>query len=192
LLFLIALKDKTIQHFNHTEIFMAQKFKAYLSLGSNLNSKLENLQTAVEEINKHIGVVIKCSSVYQTPSWGFDGEDFYNICIEITTVLSPEELLKKVLNLEIILGRKKKLQEGYQNRCIDIDIILYENKVIETETLTIPHPRSLERKFVLMPLFDILKDTIFPKTNMNISQCIKKCEDTSILKKTKDIIKPTS
>jgi 2-amino-4-hydroxy-6-hydroxymethyldihydropteridine diphosphokinase len=164
---------------------MNQKFKAYLSLGSNLNNKLENLQVAVAEIDKKIGAVLKCSSVYKTPSWGFDGQDFYNICIEINTNLPPNNLLKEALKLETTLGRKKKSKEGYQNRPIDIDIILYEDKIIETEELTIPHPRTLERKFVLLPLLDILKNFIFPGTTMNIAKCLTECNDKSTIEKTK-------
>lgn len=167
---------------------MSQKFKAYLSLGSNLNSKLENLQVAVDEIDKSIGEVTKCSSVYKTPSWGFDGADFYNICIEITTVLSPEPLLKALLSLEKMLGRKRNTNEGYQNRCIDIDIILYADKKIQTEILTIPHPKTLERKFVLLPLLDVIEDKIFPTTTMKITECLHKCPDNSTIEKTSNTV----
>lgn len=167
---------------------MISKNRFFLSLGSNLENKLDNLQNAVYEINEKIATVISCSPVYETPSWGFKGGDFYNICIEVNTSLTPEKLLSKLLALEIALGRKKKLRVGYENRCIDIDIILFENYIISTDNLIIPHPRALERLFVLLPLNDILKDFNFPTTNMKLEKCINACKDTSIIHKKDDVI----
>lgn len=162
---------------------MNKKFRSYLSIGSNLENKLNNLQAAINAIDIHIGKVTKCSFVYESPSWGFKGEDFYNICIEIETTCSPEVLLKKALQIEKNLGRQQKTTENYQNRCIDIDIILFENQIIKTKELTIPHPKALVRNFVMFPLYDILRNEKFPNTNKTILECLNSCVDKSEIKR---------
>ncbi|MGB2128716.1 MAG: 2-amino-4-hydroxy-6-hydroxymethyldihydropteridine diphosphokinase [Flavicella sp.] len=168
---------------------MSKNSTTYLSLGSNLNDKLQYLKDAVQSIDETIGKVCAISSVYQTPSWGFDGNDFYNICIEVSTKFSAEELLDKLLVLETKLGRKRNNTTGYENRTIDIDIILYENRIIDSEKLKLPHPKALERKFVLLPLEEINSDIVFPKPILHISQGIQNCKDSSTIVKTNIEIK---
>ena len=160
---------------------MNQLFTSYLSLGSNLSDKFKNLQEATNQINSTIGKVVSISNVYSTPSWGFDGEDFNNICIKIKTSFAPELLLEHILQLEKTLGRKGKTKKGYEDRCIDIDIILYENSTIRTNSLTIPHPRALTRKFVLIPLFDIYDDNPTPFNTHSLKENIEKCKDNSVI-----------
>jgi len=159
-------------------------YTTYLSLGSNLDNKLENLQAAVNSINKSIGSVQKISSVYKTPAWGFEGNDFLNTCIEVHTSLTPKELLAYILNLEKELGRTRGGNPTYQNRTIDIDIILFENEVINTADLIIPHPKALERLFVLLPLEEITRNTTYPNTKNSLAELILKCSDTSKITKT--------
>ena len=96
----------------------------YLSLGSNQGNKLENLQQAVDLIAEKIGAVVKISSVYKTESWGFKSDDFLNICIQITTGLNPEMLLKSIHEIELLLGRKRTSETGYKARIIDIDVCM--------------------------------------------------------------------
>ena len=163
---------------------MTQSFISYLSLGSNIGNKLENLQDAVNAIDKSIGKVIAISSIYETPAWGFKGDGFYNICLKIETSSQPNMLLEKVLELEKTLGRKRKETQGYQDRNIDIDIILFENKRISTINLVIPHPRSLERKFVLIPLHDIYNEDTFPFNHQSLLKNIEQCIDKSEIKRT--------
>ena len=86
----------------------------YLSLGSNQGNKLENLQQAVDLIAEKIGAVVKISSVYKTESWGFKSDDFLNICIQISTGLNPENLLKSIQEIEALLGRKRTSETGYK------------------------------------------------------------------------------
>ena len=102
----------------------------YLSLGTNQGNKLENLQNAINLIADKAGTILKISSVYKTASWGFDSDDFYNACLKITTQYSPEELIDILLNIETELGRKRKESVGYADRNIDIDILLFEEKII--------------------------------------------------------------
>lgn len=168
---------------------MNQLFTSYLSLGSNLNNKLENLQETVNQIDLSIGKVTNISKTYSTPAWGFSGNDFYNICIQIRTKLSSDNLLEKILLLEKQLGRKIKTTEGYQNRPIDIDIILFEKELITTENLIIPHPRALQRKFVLVPLLDIYHENYNPFNKVSLAENIKNCNDISEITETKNHIR---
>ncbi len=121
----------------------------YLSLGTNLGNKIENLQFAIDEINRSLGHVRKISSVYKTKSWGFEGEDFYNICLEVSTSLIPEKMIKAVLEIEGQLGRLRNSQQGYNNRIIDIDILLFDDEIMFYNDLKVPHPEMLNRRFVL-------------------------------------------
>ena len=164
-------------------INMSEIFTCYLSLGSNLNNKLENLKDAVNEINVSAGSVISISNTYSTSALGFDGKDFYNICVKIKTKLSPKELLNNILNLEKKLGRKAKTIAGYENRCIDIDIIIFENQKIKSSELTIPHPRALDRNFVLVPLLDIFTENSTPFNSKSLKENLKNCSDQSPIAK---------
>lgn len=160
----------------------------YLSLGSNLNNKLKNLQLAVDAIAEETGKVSKISAVYKTPAWGFSGNDFLNICIAVETTLPPETLLDKLLVIEKKLGRLQKTKEEYENRIIDIDIILYGNRILNSEKLTIPHPKIVERNFVLYPLCDIASEIKIPLTNYLVAELKAKCIDTSEITKTQQNI----
>ncbi|WP_139956114.1 2-amino-4-hydroxy-6-hydroxymethyldihydropteridine diphosphokinase [Flavicella sediminum] len=160
------------------------KSTTYLSLGSNLSDKLQNLKNAVNAIEQEIGIVSKISSIYATPALGFEGNEFYNICIEVKTELNSSELLDKILAMEIELGRIRNARVGYQNRVIDIDVILFQNEVLVSKSLIIPHPRAIERNFVLYPLNEIAKDTVFPNTKNTIQQLLELCKDTSKIEKT--------
>jgi len=155
----------------------------YLSLGSNLGNKLENLQCAIDEINKQIGHVKKISSVYKTKSWGFEGEDFYNICIEIASSLSPERMIQSVLQIENKLGRTRAQGKTYNNRVIDIDILLFDDEVIFFNDLKVPHPEMLNRKFVLVPLTEIAPNVIHPISKRSILISLQHCTDSQSIDK---------
>jgi 2-amino-4-hydroxy-6-hydroxymethyldihydropteridine diphosphokinase len=150
----------------------------YLSLGSNLGEKLNNLQYAVDLISENIGHIKKVSSVYKTRSWGFKGGDFFNICIEVSTNSNPEKLIKEVQNIESTLGRERNRSLVYQDRKIDIDILLFEDEIIFYNNLKVPHPKMLERKFVLIPLNEIAPNVIHPIAKRSILICLKNCTDT--------------
>lgn len=151
----------------------------YLSLGTNQGNKLENLQNAIDMIAEKIGAILNISSVYKTASWGFDSNDFYNICLKVSTYHPPEKLMKNLLDIESNLGRKRNDKKGYSDRNIDIDILLFDDEIIFSKTLTVPHAKMLDRKFVLIPLVEIAATVIHPIEKQKLSTCIKNCEDTS-------------
>ena len=155
----------------------------YLSLGSNQGDKLKTLQNAIHDIAESIGAIQNISSVYKTSSWGYEGEDFYNICIGVSTYLQPENLLKKLLGIENKYGRERKKTNGYSDRKIDIDILLFDNEIIFSKEVTIPHPRMLERKFVLVPLVEIAKNTLHPIEKKQLVSCLNNCSDASLIEK---------
>lgn len=156
----------------------------YLSLGSNLGNKLYNLQNAIFEISEKISKIESISNVYQSAAWGFESDDFYNICIAINTAIAPENLLKKIHTIEEGLGRFRNTHNGYLARTIDIDILYYGNEIITTSTLTIPHSYLQQRLFVLKPLSDIAPQFYHPILNKDTRNLIQMCKDKGIITKT--------
>lgn len=134
----------------------------YLSLGSNQGNKLENLQNAVNSIAQNIGAILKIAPLYKTPSLGFEGEEFLNTCTKVSSYLPPDLLLQKIITIEESLGRVRNESVRYSNRTIDIDVLLFDDEILFSRELIVPHPRMLERKFVLIPLSEIAKETMHP------------------------------
>ncbi len=161
----------------------------YLSLGTNLGDKNENLQQAIEHIAEKVGDIRKISSVYQTASWGFESADFYNICLEVSTYHAPEILMKILLGIETNLGRKRINSTTYLDRNIDIDILLFDEEIIFSELLTVPHPKMLLRKFVMVPLVEIAPSFFHPIERKQLSVCLQHCEDASEIIKTDSYLK---
>lgn len=149
----------------------------YLSLGTNQGNKLENLQKAVDLIAKKVGAVLQVSSVYTSASWGFESSDFYNICIQISTNQNPETLISSLLHIEQELGRTRTDAEEYTDRIIDIDILLFDDEIIFSKDLVVPHPRMLARKFALVPLVEIAKNVVHPVEKKQLHVCLTNCED---------------
>ncbi len=148
--------------------------EAFLSLGSNLGNRFQNIQSAITSIkNLSKTKVIKVSNYYETEPFGVPDKQnkYINCCVKIDTLLSPQELLKKCMQIELSLGRTREYR--FCPRTIDIDILIYENKIIDEPNLTLPHPRMLERAFVLKPLLEIYKDQ-----NLNIY--LNKCDLSTI------------
>lgn len=150
----------------------------YLSLGSNLGDKKQNLKLAIDLIHQWVATVIEISGIYQSDAWGFEGECFYNCNIKVHTLLLPTQLFKKLKKIEVQMGRNHDKTDGYQNRIIDIDILFYNNEIIENKQLTVPHPRLQERNFVLLPMQELDKNFIHPKLNLSINELVKSCKDT--------------
>jgi 2-amino-4-hydroxy-6-hydroxymethyldihydropteridine diphosphokinase len=146
--------------------------KIYLSLGTNLGDKKENLQYAVNLLSEKINI-LKISSFYETEPVGYKDQPwFMNIVVEGTTLLSPEDLLVFTQSIEQAMKRVKTIVNG--PRVIDVDILLYEDAKIDTRTLTIPHPRMTERAFVMYPLFEISPDLLIEgKSLKNIMENFK-------------------
>jgi 2-amino-4-hydroxy-6-hydroxymethyldihydropteridine diphosphokinase len=131
--------------------------RVLLSMGSNLGEKIEYLENAIEAIKVAVGEVEFVSSYYESEPWGYQSENqFINVCLTCFTNLSPFELLEILKGIEATIGRTKS-QTGYEDRCIDIDIIFYNNEEIESDQLTIPHPHFKKREFVMIPLLEIVE-----------------------------------
>lgn len=162
----------------------------YLSLGSNLGDKINNLQTTINLIDSKVGDVLLISSVYQTKAEGFVGEDFLNCCVSLRTSMEPKILIKELINIESQNGRLRSNRNIYESRSIDIDILFYEDKIINQHNLTIPHPRMNERNFVIKPLLDIAKSKIHPVLNRTISEIDLDLNDTEIIKINDDLVLP--
>lgn len=157
--------------------------KVFLGIGTNLGERETNLKEAVTAIGKNIGTVLKCSSLYETEPWGFKSENqFLNIVVEAETKLTPSGVLGAILMIEAFLGRTRS-EKQYSSRLIDIDILLYEDIVIDEVSLKIPHPLMHKRKFVLVPLNEIAPDLIHPVLKKNIATLLKLCEDKSAVLK---------
>lgn len=148
-----------------------------MSLGSNQGDRHKNLQSAVDLIGDFAGHVKLISPVYQSKSWGFKGDEFFNICLELSTNQNPELLIRTLLDIETKLGRKREQNKSYKNRIIDIDILLFDDEIIFYNELKVPHPEMLNRKFVLAPLAEIAPLVIHPIAKKNILSCLKKCDD---------------
>ncbi len=131
----------------------------YIGLGSNLGNKKLHLQTAIDEIEKRIGHVVRQSAFIESEPWGFESDNtFVNAVIAVDTDMAPLDVLKVTQKIEREMGRTHKSDNGhYADRTIDIDILLFGNMEIDTPELTIPHPRMNERDFVTVPLREIMK-----------------------------------
>jgi 2-amino-4-hydroxy-6-hydroxymethyldihydropteridine diphosphokinase len=154
----------------------------FLGIGTNLGDREDYLRQAIARIEKFVGTVSKTSAVYETEPWGFETEDaFLNLVIEVETEFQPQEILGKILSIESSLGRIRN-EEQYSSRTIDIDILLYEDLVVNEFNLTIPHPLLPIRKFVLVPLCEIAPDLIHPVLIRPLRLLLEECEDKSKVK----------
>lgn len=156
-------------------------FEAVLSLGSNLGDREFYLKSAVEDLKNIPGIeLVSISSVYETEPFGVSGSQgkYLNCCVLIKTSLPPFALLGVCLGIETKLGRQRPYR--FAPRTIDIDIIFYENEIINDENLTLPHPRMGERAFVLVPMMDILPEGKFK--SFDFGNKISKCDNLSIIK----------
>jgi len=136
---------------------------AYLALGTNIGNKRRNMITAAALLAERVGDVLALSGFYETEPWGFQSENtFLNAALQLETSLSPLELLKATQEIEIEMGRTQKSNGAYHDRIIDIDILLYEDLVLQTPELTLPHPLMHERLFVMEPLAEIAPNVIHP------------------------------
>ena len=133
--------------------------KVYFSIGSNKGNRSGLINEAIDKIDIIIGKVVQKSSIYETKSWGFNSNNFYNICILLESTLTPELILNKILTIEKDMGRLKTTDQ-YSDRCIDIDILFFDNRIVNSKSLEIPHPRIQLRKFVLTPMLELTPDLI--------------------------------
>ncbi|OLS34123.1 2-amino-4-hydroxy-6-hydroxymethyldihydropteridine diphosphokinase [Bacillus sp. MRMR6] len=143
--------------------------KAYIALGSNMESRYDYLLSALQQLQMHPCIeLVNISSIYETDPVGYEDQDlFLNMVVEINTELDAFELLEVCLNIELKLGRKREFKWG--PRTIDLDILLYNQENIESENLIVPHPRIKERAFVVIPLLEINHDIIIPPEGKPLS-----------------------
>jgi 2-amino-4-hydroxy-6-hydroxymethyldihydropteridine diphosphokinase len=152
--------------------------RAYLGLGTNLGNRKENLAIARENLEESCASIKKVSPVYLSAPMGFSSNnDFYNQVVEISTEADAFDLLDHIQEIEIRMGRTRS-GRGYSDRIIDIDILFYENEIISSKPLIIPHPLLHKRMFVLQPMADIAPAFVHPVFNKSITELIKDCNDS--------------
>ena len=153
----------------------------FLSLGSNQGDRCSLLVEATKRIDNLIGEVKLFSAIFESEPWGFSAEvNFYNLALLVETGLTPRQVLSKCLEIEKKLGR---VREGTVNssRLIDIDMLFFDEMLIDDNDLVIPHPRLHLRKFVLEPLVMIAPDFIHPVINKSIAELLHETEDNSLI-----------
>lgn len=150
----------------------------YLALGTNLGDRLANLRLALDALPPQVRVV-SCSHVYETPAWGYEDQPaFLNMALKCETELAPAALLAYVKQLEADLGRKPNFRWG--PRLIDIDILLYDDLVLDTPKLSIPHAQLQERAFVLVPLADLAPELVHPRLGKTVRQLLAEVDVSGI------------
>jgi 2-amino-4-hydroxy-6-hydroxymethyldihydropteridine diphosphokinase len=154
----------------------------YLLLGSNMGNSIKQLSTAIEQIEKKIGALLLTSNLYATAAWGNTSQpDFLNQVIEVATQLDATETLKEILSIEKNMGRIRTVKNA--PRTIDIDILFFNNEIINRSVLIVPHPEIQNRRFVLIPINEIAPQMIHPVLNKTIEQLLLQCPDQLAVKK---------
>lgn len=161
--------------------------RVFLLLGSNQGKREEFLTKAISKLEQKFGPVINRSSYYETAPWGDANQaDFINQVIEIEVDCTPIQLLETILGIEIELGRLRNPDARYGARNIDIDILYFGAEILDTPSLTIPHPRIQERRFTLEPLVEVASEFIHPITKLSHTHMLEQCVDPLTVKKLKD------
>lgn len=156
--------------------------EVYLLIGGNMGNRLSYIKASTYLIEKKIGKIMSTSSVYETEAWGYNNQpSFLNKCLKIQTQLLAEEVLFETLTIEKSLGRIR--LEKYSPRYIDIDILLYNQDIVNTHDLIIPHPEIQNRKFALIPLIEISPNLFHPTLNKKMTELLDICTDNLDVKK---------
>ena len=149
----------------------------FLQLGSNMGDRNAYLQKARKLITEKIGMIKKRSRIYESVPWGIENQNNYlNQVLELKSKFTADEVLQKILDIENKIGRIR--NEKWGERIIDIDILFYNDLIIEKEELCIPHIHLHNRKFVLTPLHEISPDYVHPKYRKKVSELMQECKDT--------------
>jgi deoxyguanosine kinase len=156
---------------------MALKQKVILSLGSNQGNRHNNIEYCIQLIHQEIGLVTAVSKLYESPSWGFESDSFYNCALMVNTAFSAEKLYRKISAIEKQMGRVRRQTLVYEPRIIDIDIIAVDEQIIQTESLIIPHAEMQNRLFVLLPMLDLKTDWIHPILKKTVNELVESCTD---------------
>ena len=156
--------------------------EVFLGIGGNMGNKAINFQKVHKLIEAEIGLITRRSSVYETPAWGFESPNpFWNQVLCVETNLSPSEILESIGRIDVDFGRKR-TKPGYSSREMDIDILYFDNKIINTENLAIPHPLLHKRLFVLVPLAEIAPEFVHPVIRLTSVEMLTLCDDVSEIK----------
>ncbi|KQX03866.1 2-amino-4-hydroxy-6-hydroxymethyldihydropteridine diphosphokinase [Flavobacterium sp. Root420] len=169
---------------------MKSQHQIVLSIGSNQGNRLENIESCIALIHQEVGTVIQVSKLYETPAWGFESDAFYNCVLLLHSTSSAQKILNQILKVEKQLGRIRSNQEGYQSRIIDVDLIVFDDEIIDSEKLQVPHPLMQNRKFVLMPMQDLKLNWKHPVFQKSISELIAVTPDDSICTVVKELKNP--
>jgi dihydroneopterin aldolase/2-amino-4-hydroxy-6-hydroxymethyldihydropteridine diphosphokinase len=154
----------------------------FLGIGTNLGNRADNLSESIDMIGEYIGQVVDSSSVYETEPWGFETKDeFLNMVVMIETKHSPSTILRNIILIESLLGRIRG-ENRYSSRVIDIDLLIYEDQIINEKGLIVPHPLMHERKFVLIPLCEIAHEMMHPVLNVTFASLLESCKDKSYVR----------
>jgi len=155
----------------------------YLCLGGNIGDREMALKHALLKIKEQIGEISAQSSIYETEAWGVENQQAYlNQCIEVKTNLSVSSLIESLLLIEKELGRMRTISATYEPRTIDLDILFYNDVIVNEPKLIVPHPRLHLRKFVLIPLNEIASNYLHPLLNKTIFSLLSECDDSSDVK----------
>ena len=157
-----------------------------LLIGGNEGNRLVNIQEAKELMSTRIGIIEGGSSIYESEPWGFvHQQNFFNQVVEVSTALSASEILIVGLQIETELGRKPKTQSGYEGRTMDIDILFFNDEIIEIPQLTVPHPKIQERRFTLLPLAERWSQLGHPVLGKTMAELLDECDDAGWVRKVK-------
>lgn len=157
---------------------------AVILLGANLGDKQAMFARVEEMLEQHIGTIVKKSSYYKSPAWGFESNDsFLNQIIVIETEFSAHDTLLRCQAIESKCGRTRSQNNGYESRVIDIDILYFNNDIIDSDDLIIPHPLLQQRRFALMPLVEVLPEYVHPILMKSNLQLLEDCIDNSLVEK---------
>jgi len=161
--------------------------KYHVSIGSNIGDRLENIQSSLDLIHSRIASLTAISCIYESESIGFDGDDFYNICASFFSNISPHLVMQQLLEIEKTLGRNRSDETKYISRIIDIDILLIEDLVIDSEELKVPHPEMCNRRFVMEPLIEIDPNLIHPVSKVSLKEIYEAFDQNQKIQK-KDLV----
>ena len=152
--------------------------KLFLLLGGNLGNKKQVFANTLKLIQSRVGEITDQSSIYETEPWGFESDNlFWNQVVLVETPLNPENALKAVQQIEKELGRVRKTEQ-YTSRVIDLDLLFYDDLILHTPGLEIPHPRMSERRFVLEPLTEIAAEFVHPEKQKTVHRMLIECQDS--------------
>jgi 2-amino-4-hydroxy-6-hydroxymethyldihydropteridine diphosphokinase len=161
---------------------MEQAHRAVILQGSNIGDRLRNLDHSLQLIGEQVGSIRESSSVYETAPWGNTGQSsFLNRIVIVNTVLNAGKLLESLLAIEGLMGRSRDVK--WEPRIIDLDILFYDQIILNSKNLTIPHPHISDRRFTLIPLEELMPEFIHPVLNQTISSLLAQCNDLSAVRK---------